>query len=243
MKLEIYGRNPVIEALKSKFTIEMLQIADSAQGKSISQIKKMAENTGIPLKIVSKNELQNRTGAVVHQGVTATISNFALISEQDLSEFLTVNKNPAIIVLDQVQDPHNLGAIIRTAEVAGMDLLILPEKGSATINATVAKTSAGAIFHLPILQVSDIASVIERMHSFSITSIAAVTGNRTTIYDMNMKVGLAIIIGSEGLGVRKNLAKLCQYHFTIPHWGRTQSLNASVAAGVIIYEIVRQRNL
>jgi len=242
MKLKIYGRNPVIEALRSDFSVQDLQIADSAQGKLIYHIKKFSEKNNVPFKIVPKNDLQKSVGAVVHQGVTSTVSDFSLMNTAAFDKFLSEKTNPAIIVLDQVQDPHNLGAVIRTAEVAGMDLIILPEKGSADINATVAKTSAGAMFHIPVFQAGDLSTVLETLHEHNIDTMAAVTGDVNSIYDVDMKKGTAIIIGSEGLGVRKNLAQSCRRRVTIPHSGKTHSLNASVAASVIIYEIVRQRN-
>lgn len=241
MELNIYGRNPVYEALRSSFTVQEVWVADSAEGRIIQQIRGLAAGKNVPVKIVPKNDLQKLSGPVVHQGVAARISDFTLLTEGRFFELIEQISTPAIVVLDQMQDPHNLGAIIRTAEVAGIDVLVLPQKGSAEVNATVAKTSAGALFHIPLYQCNDLVTLLATFTDMGIETLAAMPGNNRMIHDVDMTTSLALVIGSEGMGVRKNIARLCRQQITIPQSGKVDSLNASVAAGVIMYELVRQR--
>lgn len=241
MDLHIYGRNPVLEALKSEYTVEDVQIARSSEGRIIRQIRNLAENRKVPVQWVEKDALQKIVGAVVHQGVTARVSGFSIQDEARLLREIEIRNNLAVLILDQVQDTHNLGAILRTAEVAGIDGVVLPEKGSAEVNATVAKTSAGALFHIPVFRCSDLPGLIDALHERDIPTLAAVPGGELSLYEADLAGKAALVIGSEGLGVRKNIARQCKMRVSIPQSGKTASLNASVAAGVLIYEIVRQR--
>lgn len=241
MILNIYGRNPVREALRSRFKVEEVWIADSADGRTISQIRNLSEKRAIPVRRMPKNDLQKMAGAVVHQGVTARVIDFAPLKANEFWEIVRGKINPAFVILDQIQDPQNMGAILRTAEVAGIDAVIVPQKGSAEINETIAKTSAGALFHIPIFYCRDLETLIADFHEHNLISMAAVSGGQKVIYEADMKNGLVLVIGSEGKGVRKNIARLCSEQITIPQYGNIDSLNASVAAAIIMYEMVRQR--
>jgi 23S rRNA (guanosine2251-2'-O)-methyltransferase len=237
----VFGRQPVIEALKSDYIIQQLWLARDLQGKVINQVKKLCENKKIHIRTVDKNEIQKITGPVVHQGIAAVCEPLHIASENQLGDFLDKQKDLYLVVLDQVQDPHNLGAILRTAEVCGVDAIIIPEKGSAQLNSTVAKTSAGAIFHLNVFVVKTLEKCFEIFNDRDIDSFALLPGAEISMYDIDLKKTLALVIGSEGQGVRKNIARLCTAKITIPQFGKVDSLNASVASAVIMYEVVRQR--
>lgn len=239
--LVIYGRQPVVEALKSNYKIEQLWLARDLQGKVIAQIKNLAENKNLDIRTVDKNEIQKLSGPVVHQGIAAVIEPLNVGNENELSDFLKEIPNPFLIVLDQIQDPHNLGAILRTAEICDVDAIILPEKGSAQLNDTVAKTSAGALFHLKIFRLFELEKCFEFFEVYNVYSFALLPGAERSMYEMDLKKSLAVIVGSEGQGVRKNIARLCSTRISIPQFGKVDSLNASVASAVILYEVVRQR--
>jgi len=237
----IYGRQPVVEALKSKYKIEQIWLARDLQGKIIAQIKNLAENKNVNIRTVEKNEIQKLSGPVVHQGIAAITEPLNIGSENELDTFLKDSGNPFVVVLDQIQDPHNLGAILRTAEICGADAIILPEKGTAQLNDTVTKTSAGALFHLNIFQISELEKCFEIFEEYSISSYALLPGAERSMYELELKKSLALVVGSEGQGVRKNIARLCSDRISIPQFGKVESLNASVASAVIFYEVVRQR--
>jgi 23S rRNA (guanosine2251-2'-O)-methyltransferase len=237
----IYGRQPVIEALKSNYKIEQIWLAKDVQGKVIAQIKKLAEIKNTYIQTVDKNRIQKLSGPVVHQGIAAIMEPLNTGSENELKTFLKNRKNPFVIVLDQIQDPHNLGAILRTAEICGVDAIILPEKGSAQLNETVVKTSVGALFHLNLFIVEQLERCFEIFNEFEIKSLALLPGAAKVMYQEDLRKSLALVVGSEGQGVRKNIARLCSDRISIPQFGNVNSLNASVASAVIIYEVIRQR--
>ncbi|MCB0283161.1 MAG: 23S rRNA (guanosine(2251)-2'-O)-methyltransferase RlmB [Calditrichae bacterium] len=237
----IYGRQPVTELLRSNYRVLSIYIAHDSSGKIVNQILRLAERKNIPIKTIPKNDIQKLTGPVVHQGIAAKAEALHLNDQIELFSFIRNIENPFLLIMDQVQDPHNMGAIIRTAEIAGVNAIILPEKGSAQLNATVAKTSAGALFHLPIFQVNDLYTAIDSLNGTGINTWALMPGSEKSMYDTNLKKPLALVIGSEGEGVRKNIAKICTGKITIPQFGKIESLNASVASAVVLYEVVRQR--
>lgn len=239
--MNIYGRQPVLEAIKSNYTIEEIWIARDAAGKPIMQIKRFAEQKQIPVRMVHKNDIQKMSGPVVHQGVAARMEHILVHDETVLEKFISENSNPFILIMDQVQDPHNMGAILRTAEIAGVDAVILPERGSAQLNATVAKTSVGALFHLNLFRVGHLENVLETLNALKIETGALMPFAEKSMYDIDFKGPTAIIVGSEGPGVRKNIAQMCSQKITIPQYGKIDSLNASVATAVVLYEVVRQR--
>lgn len=236
----VHGIQPVIELLKSSHPIKQVIIANEIEGKTKSKILHLVEQRNFEVKTIPKQQMQRFTGPVVHQGVAAEIKSFRYISEDLLFKKLD-EKNILIVILDQVQDPHNLGAIIRTAEIAGASCIVVPEKGSAQVNSTVAKTSAGAVFHIPIHQTSDLFMLIENLKNKEVQIHAAEEGQQNNLFDTNFDSKTALIIGSEGTGVRKNLKKVADNLISIPQFGKVNSLNASVSAAIILYEIVRQR--
>ena len=241
IKLNVFGRQPVLEALRSDVKVQNVWLAEDLQGQPVQQIQNMASNREIPLQIVAKNNIQKIVGAVVHQGVAAEVYLKTIPDEQALLKFLESKDNPLLLVLDQVQDPHNLGAILRTAEVSGVDALIMPFKGSADITATVAKTSAGALFHLPIYRSRELLETFSNLQSMNVKIIATLPRTESVMYETDFKQACAIVVGNEGLGVRKNLLHFCDQAVYIPQHGRINSLNASVSTAVILYEALRQR--
>ncbi len=241
-KFIVYGRQPLIEAMRSQYKINQIWLARDLQGKVVAQIERLAQAGNIKILKVNKNEIQKLSGPVVHQGVAAEMEPLKIKGENHLDVFLETVTNPFILILDQVQDPHNMGAILRTAEISGVDAVILPEKGSAQLNATVAKTSAGALFHLSIFRVQYLESVIESFNDQNILTGALMPGSENSMYQKDFSKPVAIIVGSEGPGVRKNITRLCTDRITIPQFGKIESLNASVATAVVLYEVVRQRS-
>ena len=237
-----YGRQPVLEALRSgNVAIKSVWMARDAQGKIMQQIKALTQKKKIPLEYLPKNAFQRITGAVVHQGIAARVQFNPFVAEDGLAEYLSTLDNPLLLLLDQMQDANNLGAILRTAEITGVNLIILPSKGSAPINATIAKTSAGALFKVRLLQTDHLPEIISMLQEQNISVIATMPQAQQNIYEENFTNPVAIVVGSENRGVRKNLLERCDRSVAIPQFGRINSLNASVSTAVVLYEVIRQR--
>jgi 23S rRNA (guanosine2251-2'-O)-methyltransferase len=238
----IYGKQPVREALLSGHKVNRLIIAHEMQTKEKQFFLKKAEKQGIPVDFRPKGELQRYCGPVLHQGMTAFMEPYNYIDEDRLWQLIGKNTQPLLLILDQIQDPQNLGAILRTAEIVGVDAVILPDKGSAAINATVAKTSAGAVFHLSVHRTKDLFFLLEKVRENHISLVALAPGAPDTIYRFEFTRPVALIVGSEGRGVRKNLQIFTDITLSIPQKGKTGSLNASNSAAIALYEILRQRS-
>ena len=237
----IYGRQPVYEALRSSHDIRKVVIASETDRGTIRHILNWVDKRGIELVYDKKALIQNYCGPVVHQGVVAFLSAFDYLPEKQMLDDLAANDDALVLILDQVQDPHNLGAIIRTAEIAHVSAVILPEKGSADITSTVAKTSAGAIFHCPIHRTTNLWLMLKKLQESGFRLNALAPNHDQHIYNTDLCGKLALVIGSEGKGVRKNIQKQCDQTISIPGWGKVDSLNASVSTAVVLFEAVRQR--
>lgn len=237
----IYGRQPVYEALRSDHPVKKILIARESDKKSIQSLLNLIGQREIPLLYPKKADLQRYCGPVLHQGIVAYLEDFRYLPETELMTIISAARVPFILLLDQIQDPQNLGAIIRSAEVAGVTAIILPEKGSAEINSTVAKTSAGAIFHCPICRSADLAAVMTRLKEAGLTLYAMVAHKNKTIFEADLKRPLGLVIGSEGRGVRKNIEALCDQAISIPGIGKIDSLNASVSTAIVLFEVLRQK--
>jgi 23S rRNA (guanosine2251-2'-O)-methyltransferase len=209
--------------------------------KNILPVLNLCEKKGVKVDYMPKAKLQILCGAVVHQGYVAELTDYKYLTESDLLHLINNSAKPLILILDQIQDTHNLGAIIRTAESVNLTALVIAEKGGAEINATVAKTSAGAIFHCPIHRTADLFVFLEKLKDSGLKIVGTVMGRQNTIYQANLNAGLAVIVGSEGRGIRKNILVHCDELVSIPMLGRIDSLNVSVSTAVILYEIIRQR--
>jgi 23S rRNA (guanosine2251-2'-O)-methyltransferase len=240
-ELIIYGKQPVLEVLRSEHQINRVYIAREMDKKDSFKISNLAEKNKVRIIKTRKSELQKICGPVLHQGVSAVLDEYTYLSDDQLFIKISSSNNPLILILDQIQDPHNLGAIIRTAESAGVTAIILPEKGSASVSSTVAKTSAGAVFHCSICRTFDLGSMLLKLKEQNIELVALVTHRLETIYNADLSGPVAITVGSEGKGVRKNIQRLCDKSISIPGYGKVDSLNASVSTAVAVFEAVRQR--
>ena len=237
----IVGRNAVREALRSGRTIQRLFITnDKVQG-SLQEIIGLAKDKGIELRRVDDKQLSKYADGVVHQGVVALA---APVKFADLGEVLqnwSSDKAPLLILLDGIEDPHNMGAIIRTAECCGATAVLIPKRHTAPINATVAKTLAGALESIPLVQVGNVAQTIEELKKQGFWVLGAHMEGQQTLYQADLTSPLVLVIGNEGKGLSRLTKERCDFLVTIPMYGRINSLNASVAAAILMYEAVRQR--
>lgn len=236
----IAGRNPVIEALKAGKSLNTIFV-NSEGGGSLGLICKMAKEKGIVVKQVSEAKLNAMSGGASHQGVIASGACAEYVTVEDI---LAVSEKkgtkPFIIICDEIEDPHNLGAIIRTAEAAGADGIIVPKRRSAALTETVYKTSAGAASWLPVARVPNIPAAIDTLKENGVWIYGTdAEGEDYTKSDMTGSVGL--VIGSEGFGMGRLVKEKCDFLLKLPMYGKITSLNASVAAGIFMYETVRQR--
>lgn len=236
----LIGRNPALEALKSGREIEYITIQRGATG-SIGKIISLAKERGIVIRYEEKSYMDNAV-AGAHQGVILKISAHSYAKLEDI---LDIAKNrgeePFIVVLDGVEDPHNIGAIMRTAECLGAHGMIIAKRRAGGLNRTVAKTSAGAIEYLPCVRVTNIARTLEKLKKAGVW-IYACDMNGKPCYSQNYKGGVALVIGNEGRGISKLVKEKCDITVSIPMHGNISSLNASNAASILMYEISKQRN-
>lgn len=237
----IIGRNPVIEALKADKLIDLVFVNSEAGG-SVSLICKLAKERNIPIKQVNEQKLNNMSNGASHQGVIAIGACAEYVDVEDILDASEKKStDPFIIICDEIEDPHNLGAIIRTAEAAGADGIIIPKRRSASLNHTVFKTSAGATNWLPVARVPNLAATIDMLKSRGVW-IYGTDGNGENYSGINLTGPIALVIGSEGFGMGRLIKEKCDFLLSLPMAGKITSLNASVAAGIFMYEIVRQRN-
>ncbi len=237
----IFGRNSVTEALKSERNIESILISSAEITGSLKAIVSKAKEKRIILKRVNKKVLDSLSGNSNHQGVIAIVGRKETCTIKDILDLAkSKNEPPFIIIADGIEDPHNLGAIIRTAECCGVHGILIPKRRCAGLNATVEKTSAGALEHMLIAKVGNIASAIEDLKKLGVWVYAAdMKGENWTSQDLTGPV--ALVIGSEGFGVGKLVREKCDFVLSLPIKGKVNSLNASVAAGILMYEVRRQR--
>ena len=235
------GRNAVIEAYRAGRPIDKLFILDGCQDGPILTIKREAKAKQTPVKFVTKERLDQLSETGKHQGVIAYAAAYEYATvEEILDNARQKGEAPFLFLLDNIEDPHNLGAIIRTANLAGAHGVIVPKNRAAGLTAVVAKTSAGALNFTPVARVTNLAKTIEELKKEGIWFVCADMGG-TTMYDLNLKGPIGLVIGNEGEGVGRLVKEKCDMIASIPMKGDIDSLNASVAAGVLAYEIVRQR--
>lgn len=240
-ELTFQGRNAVLEAFRSGKTIDKLFILDGCQDGPIKSIVREAKKTDAIINYVDKERLDRLAGTGHHQGVVAIGAAYEYAEVDDiLASAKEKGEDPFIFILDEIEDPHNLGAIIRTANLAGAHGVIIPKRRAVGLTATVAKTSAGAINYTPVAKVTNISQTIEELKKQGLWFVCADMGGETT-YNLNLKGPIGLVIGNEGNGVSRLVKDKCDFIASIPMKGDIDSLNASVAAGVLAYEIVRQR--
>ncbi|MBO5060299.1 MAG: 23S rRNA (guanosine(2251)-2'-O)-methyltransferase RlmB [Clostridia bacterium] len=241
MSDKIIGRNPVSEAIKSGREIDKIIVKKGEIEGSLRPLIKKAKNAGIPVIEADRQKLDSLAEGGNHQGV---IAYAAAHSYAEVSDILLAAKEkghaPFIIILDKITDPHNLGSVLRTANCVGADGVIIPKRGSVGLNEVVAKTSAGAIEYVPVAKVTNIAQTIEKLKKEGLWIAGAEAGGES-MYKTDLKGAVALVIGSEGEGISRLVKEKCDFLVEIPMFGDVNSLNASVAAAVLMYEIVRQR--
>ena len=240
-ELTIEGRNAVMEAFKSGKTIDKLLVLKGCQDGPVNSILREARKHDTIVSYVAKERLDQLSETGKHQGVIAYAAAYEYAEVDDILKLAEEKGEPPFIfLLDNIEDPHNLGAIIRTANLAGAHGVIIPKRRAVGLTATVAKTSAGALNYTPVAKVTNLGAAIEELKEKGLWFVCADMGG-TTMYDLNLKGPIGLVIGNEGEGVSRLVREKCDYIASIPMKGDIDSLNASVAAGVLAYEIVRQR--
>lgn len=239
----IEGRNAVIEAFRSGRTIDKLYILDGCQDGPVMTIRREAKKRDTMVKYVTRERLDQMSDTGRHQGVIAVAAAYEYAEVEDiLAAAREKGEPPFLFLLDNIEDPHNLGAIIRTANLAGAHGVIIPKNRAVGLTATVARTSAGALNYTPVARVTNLAKTIEELKEEGLWFVCA-DMDGTTMYQLDLKGPIGLVIGSEGQGVGRLVKEKCDMTAAIPMKGDIDSLNASVAAGVLAYEIVRQRTL
>jgi 23S rRNA (guanosine2251-2'-O)-methyltransferase len=243
MDEKVMGLNPVIELLRSGGRpVGTILIDHEKGGKQFEEIIGLAKSKSITVKMVPKSALDSLSGLLRHQGAIAIVAPKEYSDPYVIVEEALRNKKaPIVLVLDGVEDPHNLGAVIRTAESAGVDCVIIPEHRAAHLTAAVARASAGALEHMPIGKVTNLVNYIDflKEKGFWVIGLSGESRKDYTAFDMT--VPIAAVMGSEGTGIRPIVEKACDEVVSLPMMGKVSSLNVSVAAGVLLYEVVRQR--
>ena len=239
----LYGVNPVKEALKAGRPLQRLLIAEERKkDRDLLTIIRLAEQVGVEVRRVSRDALNREAPKAVHQGV------IAVAGAREYSSFDAIltspgraAQTPLYLILDGVEDPRNLGAIVRTAEAAGVHGIVIPERRSAGLTEIVAKTAAGALEYVPVVKVVNIVKAMEEFKKSGIWVAGAEAGGDMLYWKADFTVPLALVLGGEGRGIRRLVKERCDYVVSLPQAGRINSLNVSVAAGVLLYEVLRQR--
>ncbi len=240
-ELTIEGRNAVMEAFRSGRTIDKLFVLDGCQDGPVRSITREARKHDTIITYVQKERLDQMSETGKHQGVIAYAAAYEYAQVEDMLKLAEEKGEPPFLfVLDGIEDPHNLGAIIRTANLAGAHGVIIPKRRAVGLTATVAKTSAGALNYTPVAKVTNLAAAMEELKKQGLWFVCADMGGES-MYRLNLKGPIGLVIGNEGEGVGKLVKETCDMVASIPMKGDIDSLNASVAAGVLAYEIVRQR--
>ena len=240
-ELTIEGRNAVIEAFRSGKTIDKLFVLDGCQDGPVKTITREARKQNTIITYVSRERLDQLSETGKHQGVIAYAAAYEYAEVEDMLKLAEEKGEPPFLVLlDGIEDPHNLGAIIRTANLAGAHGVIIPKRRAAGLTSTVAKTSAGALNYTPVAKVTNLSATIEELKEKGLWFVCADMGGQE-MYKLNLKGPIGLVIGNEGEGVSRLVREKCDMIASIPMKGDIDSLNASVAAGVLAYEIVRQR--
>ena len=238
----IEGRNVVIEALRAGESIDKIYLAKGETDKTLGHIASTARAAGVVVVEADRRKLDAMSRTHAHQGVIAlaAVREYAAV-EDILAAAQERGEAPLLVICDEISDPHNLGAIIRTAECAGAHGVVIPKRRSAGLTAVVAKTSAGAVAHLPVARVPNIPSLLKDLKKQGMWIFGTAADGTTSLYDADLKGPAAIVIGSEGDGMTRLVSESCDFLVSIPMRGKLNSLNASAAAAILLYEAVRQR--
>ncbi|MCT8136413.1 23S rRNA (guanosine(2251)-2'-O)-methyltransferase RlmB [Anaerobacillus sp. CMMVII] len=239
----IVGKNPVLEALRSGHTINKIWIGEGTQKGQVNQILDLAKENGIQFQFVPKKKLESLVDATNHQGVVASVAAYEYAEIDDLfAKAQEKGEEPFFLLLDEIEDPHNLGSILRTADAAGAHGVIIPKRRAVGLTATVAKASTGAIEYVPVVRVTNLARTMDDLKKrglwFAGTDAAGDTDFRQASFDLP----IGLVIGSEGKGMSRLIKEKCDFLLRVPMLGKVTSLNASVAASLLMYEVLRKRN-
>ncbi len=239
---QVEGRNPVIEALKAGRKIEKIFLASGSNQGSIKKIVGIAKDKGIVVQYVNRKKLDSMSSTQNHQGVIALVSSYEYKSLDDILNLAQIRKEPPfVIILDEIEDPHNLGAIMRTAECAGVHGIIIPKRRAVGLTSVVAKISAGAIEYIPVVRVTNISAAIEELKQKGLWIYGADMDGDEYYYKKELTGSIGIVIGNEGKGISRIVKEKCDFLIKIPMKGKLSSLNASISASIITYEVLRQR--
>ncbi len=244
MSNQIEGKNPILEALKTNHPIDKILISkDIGRHSTIAEILHLSKQKGVALIYVEKSKLDNISQTKSHQGIIAYVPEKEYVEVEDIL-ILAKKKNepPFIIILDSIEDPHNLGAILRSAEATGAHGIIIPKRRSVGLTPTVAKTSAGAIEYMSVAKVANLSNAISKLKKQNIWVIGIESEGKTSYIKFDFKMPIAIVIGSEGKGISRLVKENCDELLSIPMKGKITSLNASIAAAVVMYEVLKQRS-
>ena len=238
----IAGRQPVIEALRAGTIIEKVVILAGVKGGIIEKIKQMAKRNRVPVVEVGKQKFRDLVSDTTTQGVVAVVGTKTYVEIDTLLEIAKErNEAPFVLILDEIEDPHNLGALIRTAECAGAHGAVIPKHHAATVNQTVAKTSAGASEHLPVAKVVNIANTLDELKEKGIWTVGLDPDAEKVYTEIDYTTPIALVVGNEGKGIRQLVREKCDFLVKIPVYGKVESLNASVAGALVMYEAVKKR--
>ena len=239
---QIEGRNSVIELLESKKDINKIFVTKGERHGSINKILAMAKERNVIIVEKDKKQMAQMAQTPNHQGVIAIVPPFEYCEIEDILENAKIkNEDPFVLILDGIEDPHNLGSIIRTAETAGVHGIIIPKRRAASVNSTVSKVSAGAVEHIKIARITNISDSIQKLKDNGLWICGTDIDAKNYYYDQDLKGPLGIVIGNEGQGMSEKVKKNCDFLVKIPMKGKVTSLNASVSTGIVVYEAVKQR--
>lgn len=237
------GRNPVLEILKTDKEVEKIYVLKGELRGSINKIMGIAGDKKIPIQYVNKSKLDSLSSGNIHQGVVASVTEYEYVDmESILNRAKEKEEDPFILILDEIEDPHNLGAIIRTAECAGVHGIIIPKRRSASISQSVYKSSAGAVEHMLVSKVTNITDTIIKLKDKGLWIYGADMDGENYYYQTDLKGPIGLVIGNEGKGISRLVKENCDVLIKIPLLGKVSSLNASNAASILIYEVLKQRN-
>lgn len=240
----VYGVNPVKEALRADSPIRKIYLLQNRRDKSIDEVRALAKQHQIVVLMARREELDQMAQSSKHQGMVAFLSAEA---KHDVDELIAASKRggsvPFLFLIDGVEDPRNLGAIIRTVDAAGGDGIIIPSRRAVGLTSTVSKSSAGAAAHLPVTQVSNLSSTIERLKKEGLWIVGLDVSGKTPYLEYDFTGPTGIVIGGEGKGIRQKVLEKCDQTVSLPMLGHVQSLNVSVAVGIVAYEVLRQRSM
>ena len=239
----VFGRHAVVEALQTPDRVNRVFIQEGTSGRDAAKVIELAREKGIQVQTVPKTKIEDLVGNAVHQGLVASIAAYEYADLEDVfKKAEEKGEDPFIVILDGVEDPHNLGSILRTADATGVHGIIIPKRRSASLTATVAKASTGAIEHVPVVRVTNLTQTIEQLKARGIW-VFGTDMNGTDYRKWNTSGPLAIVMGNEGKGVSRIVKESVDEMVTIPMVGHVQSLNASVASALMMYEVFRNRSL